>query len=195
MPGGSPGPHGDRERAIKIDLLTGPTRQFKGSSVKCDERRARPTPSVKLHAHPVEEALTLAEGTSPRKLSGPSSDGKQAWGTVLLPHPFAFLTMKLFALRDRIHDPESDLGRHHALDLYAVVGSMSSDEWSQCLSMRHAHRDEPVIAECRRIVATLFAGKGSLGTLRLRESAYFRPDFDIDGFVGALRDLFVGGKA
>jgi len=47
---------------IKIDILTGPQSRFHGTRVKADTRRARPKPSVGIHAHPVDEALTLEEG-------------------------------------------------------------------------------------------------------------------------------------
>lgn len=185
-----PGPGGDKERGIKIDVLTGPTKPFEGTRVRFDKRRVRPNPSVHLHAHPCEEALTLTEGASQREISGTLSLGAAYRGTVLLPHPFTFLTMKLFALRDRINDATKDYGRHHALDLYMVVGSMSPDEWDECLAMRNAHKDETVLTECGRIISEQLAGMDTLGTLRLRESTYFRPDFNVTGFLSALNELF-----
>jgi len=48
-----PGPGGADAGSIKIDILTGPQSRFHGTRVKADARRARPKPSVGIHAHPV----------------------------------------------------------------------------------------------------------------------------------------------
>lgn len=60
-----PGPSGGPEGSIKIDLLTGPQSRFRETSAKVDPRRIRPRPSVDLHAHPVDEALTLEDDLLP----------------------------------------------------------------------------------------------------------------------------------
>jgi hypothetical protein len=52
-----PGAGGTDAGSIKIDILTGPQSCFKDTTVKVDTRRARPSPSVGIHAHPVDEAL------------------------------------------------------------------------------------------------------------------------------------------
>ena len=57
-----PGPGGTEAGSIKIDILTGPQKHFEGTRVKADARRARPQPSVGIHAHPVDEAPTEATG-------------------------------------------------------------------------------------------------------------------------------------
>lgn len=189
-----PGPDGDMERGIKIDVLTGSTRPFAGTRVKFDSRRVRPQPSVDLHAHPCEEALTLTEGTTTRTLQGKLSDGSRYEGQVLLPHPFTFLTMKLFALRDRINDATKDFGRHHAMDIYTVVGTLSPLDWDQSLSLRGRHQSDAVIMECGRVVGDLFAGPDSMGTVRVKEHAYYRPEFQVDEFLDVLKELFLPRK-
>ena len=45
---------------IKIDILTGPQSCFTGTPVKIDGRRARPKPSVGIHAHPMNEVRILS---------------------------------------------------------------------------------------------------------------------------------------
>lgn len=125
-----------------------------------------------------------------RIVRGILSDGSSYEGQILLPHPFTFLTMKLFALRDRIEDDSKDSGRHHALDLYTVIGTMSRKEWDECLSLRARYQTDAILVECGRIVGDLFTGVDSLGTIRLRESAYFRPEFQVSDFLGVLKDLF-----
>lgn len=185
-----PGIDGDLKKGIKVDVLTGSTKPFLGTAVKSDKRRVKPKPPIDLHAHPCEEAITLTEGAERCRVVGTRSDGQAYEGEVWLPHAFTFITMKLFALRDRIQDDEKDFGRHHALDLYTVVGSMAPDDWDACIRFRRQHAGEPTVAECRRIVDELFAGPDALGTIRLRESAYFRPTFKVGEFLATLRELF-----
>ena len=185
-----PGPAGDKGKGIKIDLLTGPTRPLEGMDVKFDKRRVKPKPPIDLHAHPCEEAITLTEGAEPCWVDGATSDGKDYKSHVWLPHPFTFITMKLFALRDRIDDAEKDFGRHHALDLYTVVGSMSPEEWDACLHLRRKHATEPIVTECRRIATGLLGDIDAHGAIRLRESAYFRAEFQASNFLNALHELF-----
>jgi hypothetical protein len=178
------------QRVMKIDVLTGPSKAFDGTPVKYDKRRARPRPSVNLHAHVCEEALTLTENLTPCFVMGALSSGAGYESTLWLPHPFTFLTMKLFALRDRLNDTEKDYGRHHALDLYAVIGSMAPAEWQECLELQRRYREEPVVQECVHIVSELFGTGTSMGVIRLKESGYFHSSFRTDEFVAVLNELF-----
>ena len=83
-------PDGFIERGIKIDLLTGPSSSFDGTGLKVDKRRVRPYPSVKVHAHPTDEAITLDEHLQEVKFQI-GGDGESANKSVYLPHPFLSL--------------------------------------------------------------------------------------------------------
>ena len=111
------GPGGAEAGSIKIDILTGPQSCFRGTRVRADARRARPNPSVGLHAHPVDEAPTLEEGLLRKTLEGKLSLGEPWHAEVFLPHPYTFSMMKLFAFKDRLDDANKEFGRYHALDL------------------------------------------------------------------------------
>ena len=66
---------------------------------KISSRRVRPNRSVKVHAHPTDEAITLEENLQEVKLSV-GEEGEQS-KSVFLPHPFTYALMKLFAFRDQ----------------------------------------------------------------------------------------------
>ncbi len=185
-----PGPTGGQEGSLKIDLLTGPRECFEGTDVRCDDRRVRPRPSVGVHAHPVDEALTLEYELTPVCLEGTTSKGKATTATVFLPHPFTYAMMKLFAFRDRFKDHNKDFGRYHALDLYVVLALATEGEWktAQAISRERHQADEFV--EATRIVEQYFSSQTSGGALRLRESPYWLPEMKIDQFLSALRELF-----
>jgi len=184
------GPEGIEAGSIKIDILTGPQSAFKGTKVKADARRARPKPSIGIHAHPVDEAITLENGILLVLLEGRRSSGDLYEAEVLLPHPYTFSMMKLFAFRDRLEDADKEFGRYHALDLYMIQATMTEEEWRGALEMSDQPGGEPVTREARQLVSEYFSARDRLGMIRLRESPYYRPELQLDEFMSALQELF-----
>lgn len=185
-----PGPGGADVGSVKIDILTGPQSRFKATKVRTDARRVRPNPSIGLHAHPVDEALTLEAGLLPIVLSGTLSSGKPSKAEVFLPHPYTFAMMKLFAFRDRLGDADKEFGRYHALDLYTILATTTEDEWEYALKLRDQHSGQPIIIEAGRLVSEYFSAIDRLGMIRLRESPYYRSKLQLDQFMSALQELF-----
>ena len=185
-----PGPGGAEAGSVKIDILTGPQRFFNGTEVRVDSRRARPKPSVGIHAHPVEEAPTLDSGILPVLLEGKLSSGSPWSCEVFLPHPYTFSMMKLFAFRDRFEDPDKEYGRYHALDLYMIQATTTEQEWGTALEMRDQQNGEPIIEEAGQLVSEYFSTLDRLGMIRMRESPYYRPELQLDEFMSALQELF-----
>lgn len=187
-----PGSAGSQTGSIKLDILTGPQSCFQGTKAKTDARRVRPNPSVGVHAHPVDEALTLEEGLISVNLEGRLSSGTPWQGEVFLPHPYTFLLMKLFAFRDRYSDDDKEFGRYHALDLYMILATTTEEEWHYALKLRDRTKGIPHVREAGRLVAELFSSLDHLGMIRLRESPYYRRELQLDEFMSALQELFPG---
>jgi len=185
-----PGPGGADAGSIKIDILTGPQSYFAGTRVKVDSRRVRPNPSVGMHAHPVNEASTLEIGLLPEMVVGNLSSGEAWQAEVLLPHPYTFSMMKLFAFKDRLNDTNKEFGRYHALDIYTILATTTEAEWGHALEMRDQHRNEPSVIEAGDLVAKYFSSLECLGMIRLRESRYYRPELQLIDFMSALQELF-----
>lgn len=174
-----------------MDILTGPERILKSIGVKAKDRRAYPKPKINLHARTVDEALTLEEYLQAVAIETSRSSRETESSVVFLPHSFTFIIMKLFALRDRINDSEKDFGRHHALDLYTIIAMLTEEEWNVCLELSRKYSTDAIILEAGELARKLFEDQLSLGALRLKESNYYRPDFQVREFLEALRDLFV----
>ena len=185
-----PGSDGTLTGSVKIDILTGPQDNFQGTKVRTDARRARPNPSVGIHAHPVDEALTLEESLFPVELVGKLSSGRSWQAEVFLPHPYTFAMMKLFAFRDRLDDGDKEFGRYHALDLYTILATTTEDEWRYTLGLRDRHQNRPHVLEAGHLVTRYFSSLTHLGMIRLRESTYYRPELQLEEFMSALQDLF-----
>lgn len=185
-----PGPDGGVAGSLKIDLLTAPQQRFRGTGVDVDSRRVRPNPSVNLHAHPVDEALTLEEGLIEVSVAGQLSSGEAYSSKVYVPHPFTYAMMKLFAFRDQVDDSSRGNGTYHALDVYAILATTTEEEWEQAKDMRASTQNAPEVIEASRIVAELFSSPTGRGHLRLKESPYYRPEFQLADFTSALSELF-----
>jgi hypothetical protein len=188
-----PGPGGTNAGSVKIDILTGPQKCFQGTRVKADSRRARPKPSVGMHAHPVDEALTLEEGLLPIMIEGKLNSGDTWESEIFLPHPYTFSMMKLFAFRDRLDDPDKKFGRYHALDLYTILATTTEEEWKYALQLRDQYKNDPFTKEAGRLVSEYFSASERLGMIRLRESHYYRPELQIEKFMSVLQELFPVG--
>jgi hypothetical protein len=184
------GPEGTEAGSIKIDILTGPQSRFQGTRVKVDARRARPNPSIGIHAHPVDEAPTLEDGLLLVTLAGKLGSGEPWQAEVFLPHPYTFLMMKLFAFRDRLNDTNKEFGRYHALDLYTILATTTEEEWEYALKLRDQYGEDPYVMEARQLVSKYFAALDYLGMIRLKESPYYRLELQIDEFMSALEELF-----
>jgi len=184
------GPRGTDAGSVKIDILTGPQSCFQETRVKTDTRRARPKPSVGMHAHPVDEALALEEGLLSISLEGTLSSGETWESEIFLPHPYTFSMMKLFAFKDRLDDPDKEFGRYHALDLYTILATTTEQEWRYALQLRDQYKNDPFTIEAARLVLEYFSAPERLGMIRLRESLYYRPELQSEKFMSVLQELF-----
>jgi hypothetical protein len=185
-----PGPTGGHEGALKIDLLTGPQSQFSGTGARVDSRRVQPRPSVDLHAHPVNEALTLEDDLLSVMLDGTLSNGSRYQAEIHLPHPLTFAMMKLFAFRDRANDGNKEFGRYHALDLYTVLAMTTEEEWNRAIALRTQHLSHTIIEDAAQIVDQYFSSPKALGAIRIQESPYYRKELQLNEFCAAISDLF-----
>lgn len=176
---------------IKIDLLVGPLgKLFNPETVKRDERCIRPKAFKLLHAHPVDEAVAIEECLTPITVSGVCSNGSPHTATVYVPQPFTYLLMKLFAFNDRVHDERKDLARHHAMDMYRIIGLITEEEDEVVRNLAATHREDLKVLRACEIVAEFFAHPDRLGVLRMREHQLFLPSMNIEEFIADLAAIF-----
>lgn len=98
--------------------------------------------------------------------------------------------MKLLAFRDRKNDPDKEMGRHHALDLFRIVAMLTRDEYEGAKAMSERYADDPMVKEARQVIREELGTEESTGAIRLREHPLFRPGMDVALFLSELRELF-----
>ncbi len=172
---------------VKIDLLAAPPETDEQRKlVKINKPRIRPKKAKNIHGYLTEEALTIEENLLPIDILGEGDEPLE----IYLPHPFSYLVMKLFALRDRLEDEGRDFGAYHAFDIYRVIAMMTEKEWNEAINLREHYRDAPKIVEAAQIVGELFADIESIGVLRIRQHAR-AVGFEIlpENFTALIEDL------
>jgi hypothetical protein len=153
---------------VKIDLLAAlPLTEDARKLVKINKPRIRPKKAKNIHGYLTEEAVTIEENLLPVNIA----DEGNAPLEIYLPHPFSYLVMKLFALRDRLEDEAKDFGAYHAFDIYRVIAMMTESEWNEAVDLQKRFRDAPKIGEAANIVGDLFSSVESTGVLRVRQHA------------------------
>lgn len=156
------------EKPVKIDLLAAlPLTETERKLVKINKPRIRPKKAKNIHGYLTEEAVTIEENLLPVNIA----EEGDAPLEIYLPHPFSYLVMKLFALRDRLEDEEKDFGAYHAFDIYRVIAMMTEKEWNEAVDLRKRFRDAPKIGEAAEIAGDLFASGESIGVLRVHQHA------------------------
>lgn len=175
---------------VKLDALVGPLGESR-TKLQVNSPRVRPKGrSVEFHAHQSDEALFLEDAPIAIELHGKLSTGEEFAGTAYVPEAFPYLLMKLSAFADRKTDANKDLGRHHALDAYTIVGMMTEGEYERAKTFAAQCRLDPHFIRVCDVVTEDFSSVTSLGILRLREHRLFRDDFQLGEFVATLGEIF-----
>ena len=176
---------------VRIDLLMGPMGMLSDAkNLKMDSRRARARGFAELHAHPVPEAIAVEDKLFPIRVSGELSDKTKTEVEIFIPQAFSYLMMKLFAYRDRKNDDTKDYARHHALDIYRIVGLMTEKEYHDVLELSKVHRENEKVREARKIVGEFFTAQTGDGVLSAKAHKLYSSKLDIDGFLKVLAELF-----
>ena len=180
---------------MRLDVMVGPLGKY-ADCIHRKDFRVRPKDlegKSGLHAFATEEALGIENRPLRMPLRGQASDGNDASCEVLIPRAFPYALMKLGALRDRINDENKQEGRHHAMDLYRIVGLLTEEEADSSARLALEYEGHYEIGEANRAIDKLLAPRDGLGRLRLLEYQRMNrdsvPDVDPDFLVEELRRL------
>ena len=179
---------------VKIDLLAAPLGEFE-TRVQKDVRRIKPRPSVGLHASKLENALAVDRHAIPIPFDGQLSSGQWHKTEVLIPQAFSYLLMKLIAYRDRMNDADKNLGQHHALDIYRIVGMLTQSEDADVRRLSAEFAGHHVVIDAREIAAKHFVSSDSIGRLRIREHPLYSSSIDLNRLAVELEQLLANSDS
>lgn len=178
------------KRNLKFDFLAAPVVGEPAKKVKADDRRIRPrgVTGPPMHAHTTPEAFTIEKHLIVVNIGETNKPVE-----IFLPHPFSYVMLKLFALRDQMDNAEKEFGRHHAFDIYSTWGMMTAEEFVQAEDLRKQYADVGVMPEAIEIAQSLFADENAKGVIRLKEHAQIeRVELvEFGEFIKDIRTLFL----
>lgn len=186
---------------VEIDLLTAPPRAEDEVDVKISNVRVRPRQTKGIHAYLTEEATEIDRGAVSIDVSQAAERHEIILEdpTIYIPSSFNYLILKLHAFHDRKNsdDDKSDLGRHHALDIFTTVTDMSAADWETAKEHFAAECSEPYLKQAIAIQQRDFSTSTALGILRIQENQTYRQfknEFDtyLPDVIDDLNELFSG---
>jgi len=185
---------------VLVDVMVGPLGEH-ADSVRLRGLRARPRGlggRSGLHAFATREALGIEREPLRVPLNGVGPDRNGRSCEVLIPRAFPYALMKLAALRDRIDDEDKQEGRHHAMDLYRIVGLLTEEEAEVSARLARAYADHEETAAGHATIDELLAPPTGRGRLRLleyqRANRVSTPEVDPDLLVAELRRLLTPAR-
>lgn len=176
------------DRRMRIDLLAAPPREEDRAKVTIKAHRIRPNDSPGIHAYLTSEAAGIERGRI--RVEVPTAHGTTV--PVFIPSSFSYLLLKLHAFADRRDD--SELARHHALDIFRIVTDMTDDDWSSAAEHLAVENDAPAVRRACEIRRTDFSDERSDGIIALTSHREFLAEQEelapyIPHLLTDLRDL------
>lgn len=164
-----------KEWRAKIDLLARQPEADDPPSLVIKGYRIMPrNDDNPLHAYLTPEAIAAEEMLQRVGITGQLTNGETYQEEVLLPHPYAFYLMKLFAFRDEQaggrRPPREEYAQKHARDLYTVTQLLTRTENSELAVLKAKYQSHPIAQEAGRIVRDFFRDPISGGAVRIRET-------------------------
>ena len=179
-------------RPVKVDILAAPPESPELIEVTdIDSRRIKPKgQETKLHARRCDEAVFVERTAIQIALT--DSDGIV---DVFVPHPFAYLFLKLNALADSIAEPRKEgKAPNHAFDIYRILAMMTEPEWNEAVKFAQREGEHQQFKKAAEIVSRLFADDNSEGTRLIKSYAKGREPHEpnIVAVIEDLTEIFLG---
>ena len=172
---------------VKIDLLAASVEPPLDKMVHVHAMRIRARGFSGLHAYLTPEAFAIEEDHLALDVSDDASGLM-----VHIPHPFAFLALKIMALHDRI----AGEGKYHALDLFTIWSTLTEPEWDAAVRMCEKYSRHEVMGKVHDATQALFGAATAPGVLALKDQGR-RQEIEIqtavaEAFRGDVIELMIG---
>ena len=156
-----------QKREIKIDLLSAPPPPEDLQKVEIHKPRIKPIGVSDFHAYLTPEADGIEIGAVEMEIQ------EQKFH---IPSAYNYLILKLNAFDDRKerNDKDSDYGRPHAYDIFAMVTQMDEKEWKKAKTHFEVHREQEYLKKTCQIQKECFSKMSDLGLIRLQENSAYK---------------------
>lgn len=157
------------DRQVMVDLLA--RRPGPDEPIRSDDRRVGGKSGTDLHGRTTAEAFAIEEQPQAIPVSGTKSNGTVVDARVHVPHPYAFLQMKIKAAHEwherkqkGEHKPYSE---KHVFDVYILVAMLTEQELIECSTLAAKYEDHPIARDNRLHSEVLFETADAPGFLEV----------------------------
>jgi hypothetical protein len=162
---------GESNHRIQVDLLA--SEPPPNSQIRADNVRVGKGSGAGIHGRFAPEAFAVWNMPTKIQLSGKRSNGTGSSASVLVPHPYASVNIKVMATQDWY---EMQIGKRqtkpfsekHPFDVYLLIAMMTEPELLQSKDLAVAYADHPVAKSIQEFAAELFASPDSLASVEVR---------------------------
>lgn len=134
-----------------------------------------------LHGRLTPEAFAIDDAPQMVPVQGLRTDGKIIRSTILLPHPYAWLNMKVRASADWLTSGEVDREkrRKHVFDVYTLVAMLRQEDLEKAKELQEKYASCEEAKQVRRVMRTIFGHSTSPGFTEAERQALRRLDHEL----------------
>ena len=131
---------------VKVDLLA--RTPLEGENVRMKRPRVGVGTGMEIHGRETPEAFAIEDMPFRVPLSGIRPDGTEVNTSILVPHPYASLNMKVKAAHDwllmeRGARPRKDNAERHVFDVFMLIAMLTETELGESVELPSATRHFP----------------------------------------------------
>ncbi len=156
---------------IRVDLLARtPT---SGENVRVKQPRVGVGIGIEIHGRETPEAFAVEDMPLRVPLMGARPDGSEVTASILVPHPYASLNMKIKAAHDWLQmekgtRPRKINSERHVFDVYMLVAMLTESELDEAVELAIRYHEVPAAEDIRSCALELFGKIDAPGMVELR---------------------------
>ena len=157
--------------SIKVDLLSRSPSNTENIRVK--DPRVGVGTEINLHSHNTPEAFAVEDAPLRIPISGVLPNGSKIDASILVPHPYASLNMKVKAAHDWLRRERGELkeknnSERHVFDVYLLIAMMTESELEESAGLATRYSSLLVAREICENAIELFGDKNTRGVVGLQ---------------------------
>ena len=156
---------------VKVDLLARTPRAEENIRVKSP--RVGVGTGIDIHGRETPEAFAVEDRPLRVPLSGMRSNGTEVSASILVPHPYASLNMKVKAAHDWLQmeqgaRPQKRNAARHVFDVYTLIAMLTETELDEAAELASGYQNLPMAVEIRTCATELYGEEEAFGMAELR---------------------------
>ncbi len=173
---------------VKVDLLA--RTLLKDENVLLKTPRVGVGSGTEIHGRETPEAFAVEEKPIRISLSGFRTDKNPVKSSILVPHPYAFINMKVKAAHDWLEMERGTLARkknaeRHVSDVYMLTAMLTETELDEAAELAKRFESVPIAKEIRESASELYGDLASPGVIEVQRQ--LKGEMDHPLFCRALR--------